>query len=847
MLGLIPIASPVPPTAPGARVESRAPWRDLAGRRVLVVSDGEGLAAEIAERLAAAGAEAEAVTVRETVRAHASRYRGRLLGAGELAGRLTSGPLPDWVFFLPGYTARARPEQRFRPEEGLYVHGVARTLFHILSAVGRRWVERGSGGFAVVTRADGSFGLTGARSADALAGLLHATARALHVELPAVRTVALDIGASVPPGATADRLLDLASDATYGHTELGLAGSAAYTTTLVPAYEQPSDVPGADGRLPLERGDTVLATGGARGVTARVVRMMAEEVPCRYVLLGTTDLVDVKAALGVGDRDELLHMSPEALGEHKRRQFAAMRRDDPTLLPPAFERHWARIAGSLEVLQTVTHLRDLGARAEYRRLDVTDGPAARRFAEETVRAGGPVQALLHGAGVETSKPLCGKTRESWERTIAVKADGLYNLSPALGDATRLIMLFGSAAGTYGNPGQIDYAGASEFLTTAAHRLAADFPAARVRSVAWPAWAEVGMAVRPSSRAALEGRDIPFMKVSEGLAWAGALLRSPSRVPTCLTLGYRGMPPETAVTRATAPWSSLRAGRGRLVDLCHETGPERWETRWTYQPGLDAGLADHRVDGNVRVPMAFFLELVCQAAAACLDRPGGFSLRDLRMHQPLVLAPDRPRELRTTLVRESDGSLRVSVESSPVRPDHGRVPVTLRHASAAVHPPTGDRTPPRLIETDLPESEPVPLDGLAEQFATQGITYGPAFRGTLSCRRERHGGLRLARLRTEGALAADLRGPSFFDVGLLDLALQTLAGHPGARTGGLPTALTEAVVHTAPGAGHREGWAAVDTRDERLNVTLADPAGQVLAEIRGLELTRRESEGTGKAT
>ncbi|MER7039925.1 SDR family NAD(P)-dependent oxidoreductase [Streptomyces microflavus] len=830
MLGLIPIATPV---------ELRQARHALTGRRVLVLSDGESLAAETLDRLAAAGAEAEAVTVRETVRADASGYCGRLLGAEELAGRLASGPLPDWVFFLPGYTARARPEQRFRPEEGLYTHGVTRTLFHTLSQVGRRWLERGSGGFAVVTRADGRFGLSGARSGDALAGLLYGAVRALHVEIPVIRTVVLDIGASVSAGTAADRLLDLASDGSHGHIELGLAGSRSYTTTLVTAYEQPSDVPGADGRLPLERGDTVLATGGGRGVTARVVRMMAEEVPCRYVLLGTTDLVDVKAALGVGDRDQLLHMSPEELAGHKQRQFAAMRRDDPALLPPAFERHWARIANSLEILQTVTHLRDLGARAEYRCLDVTDGRVTRRFAEEVVRAGGPVQALLHGAGVETSKPLCGKTRESWERTIAVKTGGLYNLSPVLGDATRLIMLFGSAAGTYGNPGQIDYAGASEFLSTAAHRLAADFPLARVRSVAWPAWAEVGMAMRPSSRAALERRDIPFMKVSEGLAWAGALLRSPSRIPTCLTLGYRDMPEETMATRATAPWNSARATRGRLVDLCYETGPDRWETRWTYQPELDGALGDHRVDGNIRVPIAFFAELVCQAAAACLDEPGGFTLRDLRVHQPLTLAPDRPRELRATLVRRQDGSLRVSVESSPVRPDHGWIPVTLQHASAEVRPLSGQQTVPR-IETVFPHSESVPVAGVAEQFAAQGIEYGPAFREITSCRRERDSALHLVHLRAGAGWPADLRGPSFFDVGLLDLALQTLVFHPGSRAGGLPTAVDELIVHTALGDCCSEGWAVVDAGDEQLNVTLADPAGHVMAEIRNLELTGRES-------
>ncbi|MEU3371811.1 SDR family NAD(P)-dependent oxidoreductase [Streptomyces sp. NPDC006660] len=828
MLGMIPTATPV---------TLREVRHDLAGRHVLVIGDGDGLGDETLARLRAAGSHTEAVTVRETVRPYASKHPGPLLGAEELAERLATGPLPDWVFFLPGFTARARPTQGFRPEEGLYAGGLTRTLFHTLSPLGRRWQERGAGGFAVVTRADGMFGQSGARPGDPLAGLLHGTVRALHAELPVIRTVALDIGPSVSVAAVADRLLDLASDPSHGHIERGLAGNQAYATTLVPAFEGPADVPGAEGRLPLERGDTVLATGGGRGVTARVVRMMAEEVPCRYLLLGTTDLVNVRAALGVGDRDELLRMSAAELDEHKRRQFTAMRRDDPALLPPAFERHWARISNSLEVLRTVTRLRDLGARAEYRCLDVTDAHATRRFAEDLVRTTGPVQALLHGAGVETSRNLCGKTRDSWERTVAVKTAGLYNLSPVLGDETRLVMLFGSAAGTYGNPGQIDYAGASEFLTTAAYRLAADFPAARVRSVAWPAWDEVGMAVRPSSRAALEQRNVRFMEVSEGLRWAGALLRSPSRVPTCVTLGYEDMPSEATTTRDTAPWGSARANRGHLVDLCHETGPGHWEVRWTYQPELDAALADHQVDGMVRVPFAFFIELVCQTAAACLGDSAGFTLRALRMHQPLTLAPGRPRQLRAVMARATDGTLRVGVESSPIRPDHSWVPVTLQHMNAEMEPLTGQKPAPR-IAVPLDRSEPVPVAGLAERFAANGIVYGPAFREIVSCRRD--GAIHLAELRSGAGWDADVRGRSFFDVGLLDLALQTLVFHPGARHGGLPTAVEELVVHTELGGSRSEGWAMVDTADNNLSVTLADSAGRVMAQIRNLELTGRES-------
>ncbi|MGW8375616.1 SDR family NAD(P)-dependent oxidoreductase [Streptomyces sp. ODS28] len=825
---MIPVATPC---------TLRPVQHDFAGRRVLVVSDGEGLAGEVAARLTACGAEAEVVTVRETVRHHAGRYAGAAVTAEELAQRLTGGTLPDWVFFLDGCTARARTDRPFHPADGMYAAGTMRTLFHILSPLGRRWVERGAGGFAVVSVTDGRFGLSGARTLDPLTGVLHGMARALHSEVPVIRTVVLDAAPSTPAGQVADRLLDLASDGSHPHREVGLAGPHAYTTTLVPAFEQPSDLPGAEGELPLDRTSTVVATGGARGVTAEVVRTMASHVPCRYLLLGTTEVANVRAALGVGDRDELLHMTAEQLDEHKRRQFAAMREKDSTLLPPAFERHWSKITNSLEILRTLARMRDMGARAEYVRLDVTDAYRTRRFCDETLASAGPVHALLHGAGIETSSALCSKTRESWERTAAVKTGGLYNLTPLLSEETRLVMLFGSAAGTYGSPGQIDYAGASEFLSVAAHRLAADFPAARVRSVAWPAWAEVGMAVRPSSRLALEQRDVEFMKVAEGVAWADALMRSPGRVPAQLTLGYRGMPAEATSNRTIAPWNAAPRSRLRLVDTCHETGPDTWDLRWTYQPELDAGLADHRVGGSARVPFAHFVELVCQSVHACLGETGGFTVTGLRLLRGLSLAPERCREVRVTVERRSPSALDVCVTSSPVLPDHTWLPVTLEHLTATVRldPPPGQRAVVPALPDDAAE---VPVEGLAERFEANGITYGPAFRELVSCRR--HGTRHHVELRTLADWNEDVRGRSVLNVGLLDLALQSLCFHPSTRRGGLPTAVAELRVHAGPGDATAEGLAVLDAQDEQLNVTLADTGGRTLLEVRDLTLTRPDT-------
>ncbi|MEU4802861.1 SDR family NAD(P)-dependent oxidoreductase [Actinosynnema sp. NPDC023587] len=821
MYGLVPV--PVPGDRPPAR-------RGFPGRRVLVVSDGSGLAPEVTALLAADGVEVDAVSVREATPAHSPVRWGREVTAEELARRVAEGSGPDWVFFLTGYTARARPADPLSPVDGLYAQGLARALFAVLTPLGRRWKDRTGVGFAVVTRSDGRFGSSGARTVDPLIGVLHGVTRAVRGELPGVRTVVLDVPPSLPPGAVADRLLDLAADDRRGHVESGWTGEEETTTVLTPAYGRPADLPGADRPLPLDGDSLVLATGGARGVTAEVVLSLASRVPCRYLLVGASPLVDVRAALGTSDRDYLLTMSAEELDGHRLRQFRAMREHDPALTPAVFERHWRKIAHSLESLRTVARVRELGARAEYVPLDLTDAYATRRFCQELLAGPGAPTALLHGAGVEHSRALGDKTAESWRRTFAVKVNGLYNLSPLLGDATRLVLLFGSAAATFGNAGQVDYSGANEFFTVLAHRLAVELPAARVRSVAWPAWDEVGLAVRSSSRLALEHRGVGFMGVAEGVAWAEALLRSPAHVPQ-VTIGYEDLPAEFTATRRIAPARSAGSTGFRLVDAVAEAAPGHWEARWTYLPDLDRAFADHRVGNSARLPVAAFVELVCQAVGVVHREDSGFTIRDLRVRQPLVPAADRRRPVRITVDRTGPRTLRVVVRSSAVLPDGTWVPRSLEHARAEVDLTPVPAHPDIAVSGGL---WPVPITGGLD-LAAIGISYGPAFQGLGRCLGD-EAGVRHVELRAQRGWNADARGRSYFNIGLLDLALQALAAKTAPPPGGLPTAIAELVVRAGLGDARAEGWAVLDALDPALDVTVTDSFGSVLVEVRGLELT-----------
>jgi len=446
-----PAAPPEPALLTPVLVESHAgpSTVDWHRRSVLVLGDGGDLAIAVDGALRAAGARTECVTLRETVRMHVDERAGQIMTAAEVAKRLRDEPQPDWLFVLSGYTAPRTTG--LAPVDAVHVRPALGALREVLAA-------RPGGPVAAVTALDGRFGATGAVPLDPVAGALPGLLRGLgHVP-----SRVLDVAASVDLREVARELLAFA-DGPADHRELGFDGTTRVTPSLAAARL------GRETGLPLEPGSTVVAAGGARGRSADVLVAMAREVPCRYVLLGRTPLVNIYAALGVGDRDHVLSMSAEEFDGHRTRQRESLRAN-PDFSEEAFEAYWARLARSFDVMRTIGRMRDAGAQVEYVQQDVTDSHAVRRLGQELRARGLRIHGLVHAAAHgDESGP------EAWDRTIATRINGFYHLVPLLDDQVRLVALLGCAGGSAESAG-------SGFLVPLADRLAAEFPRARIRAV-----------------------------------------------------------------------------------------------------------------------------------------------------------------------------------------------------------------------------------------------------------------------------------------------------------------------------------------------------------------------------
>ncbi|MGW4233403.1 type I polyketide synthase [Streptomyces sp. NPDC004980] len=136
-------------------------------------------------------------------------------------------------------------------------------------------------------------------------------------------------------------------------------------------------------------------------------------------------------------------------------------------------------------------LTELGARVTFAACDVSDR-AALEAVLASVPAEHPLTTVVHTAAVLDDAMLGALTPAQLDRVLRVKAVGARNLD----DLTRglglsAFVLFSSATGITGTPGQANYAPGNAYLDALAfHRRAAGLPAT---SVSWGQWAGEGIA------------------------------------------------------------------------------------------------------------------------------------------------------------------------------------------------------------------------------------------------------------------------------------------------------------------------------------------------------------------
>lgn len=326
-----------------------------------------------------------------------------------------------------------------------------------------------------------------------VAGLLKAIAREI-------------AGARVGVVCTRDRSLSEAVECVLNERRLeGSEREVVYdgATRLARRFREAPGVTEASARLELNSDSVVLATGGARGVTAVLMDALLRDYQCTVVALGRS----VPEA-GPEDADD-----PAVEEEY----YAQRMRRNPHTTAAEMKREFEKTRACWESHRTIQRLSTLGGKVEYMVADVTDRKQIAGVIRQIASKYGRIDLLVHGAGVQKSMHLESRGLAEFRRAFSVKVGGLRHLT----DQYRMefgrppvVHVLTSAYSVFGNDGQHDYGAANETLDRLCGMSAAG-EGPGWSSIAWLAWDGIGMTRGSEYRALSKRRGLSGLTAEDG--------------------------------------------------------------------------------------------------------------------------------------------------------------------------------------------------------------------------------------------------------------------------------------------------------------------------------------------
>ncbi|MBO2561912.1 SDR family NAD(P)-dependent oxidoreductase [Shewanella algae] len=501
---------------------------------------------------------------------------------------------------------------------------------------------KGRRAFITVARMDGQLGFSG-QPCELNQSALFGLTKTLAQEWPQVHCRALDLAPELDASALASQVMDALYSPSQDPLEWGKSAAGRVTLVATSADDQnAADTGMAPCRL--DSSDKILVTGGAKGVTLDCALALARQSGSHFILAGRSKALALEA---FPDWAQGLES-----GQLKAAAITALLAKGQKPSPKEVEALIKPLVNALEIHAALKRFEAIGASAEYLSLDVSN-PDAVASTLAPIQALAPISGLIHGAGVLADKHIADKTLAELELVTGTKVGGLSALLRALApnkkaaEHLKLLALFSSAAGFYGNTGQSDYAMANEILNKTAHRLHHELPTTRVISFNWGPW-DGGM-VNAALKQMFESRGVYVIPREAGAKlFAEAIL---ARSEPQLLIG-----------------SSMQ-GPGGKQGLNHIDVPEAQAGPQTLSRSIKrqelALLEDHCIGGNPVWPTVCALQWMLQSAQSLFG--GDWRAVDYKLLKGVVFDTDEKR-LQLSLTLGTDGELQASI-SCDERPQY----------------------------------------------------------------------------------------------------------------------------------------------------------------------------------
>jgi acyl transferase domain-containing protein len=482
-----------------------------------------------------------------------------------------------------------------------------------------------------ISRLGGAFGIEGMSKADPVSGGLAGLVKTAAKEWDHVHCKAMDIPANRSSVKLAGIIVEEALK--QGPLETGISDDGLCQVSLNTSIVNES----TEKINPFEKGDVLIITGGARGVTAEVAVAMAKSCQTDLLLLGRSPL-PIQEASWLAELNEESAIK-KAIIQHKTDKVG----------PAEIEKEYKQILANREIIYNLKRMQDSGVNVSYHSVDIRDKSALGNVISEARNKSGNIAGIIHGAGVLADRLIEDKTREQFQQVYSTKVDGLQNLLQSCEkDKLKVLVMFSSSTARFGRKGQADYAIANEILNKTAQQQQVKRPDCRVLSVNWGPW-DGGM-VTPQLKKLFESEGVGVIPLKAGADYLLQEISQQGPVEVVLLGSEPEM--ESEQTADAARNESLH-----LVSALH-INIEEYPV-----------LLSHVMNGKAVLPAALIAEWL--AHGAMHNHPGlsfiGFN--DFRVLKGVIIEKDGSRDLQImagqTVMRGEEDHVHVELRSGAI--------------------------------------------------------------------------------------------------------------------------------------------------------------------------------------
>ncbi len=348
----------------------------------------------------------------------------------------------------------------------------------------------------------------------------------------------------------------------------------------------------------LNQNSVILITGGARGITAEIAFELAKHYKPTLILIGRSQLPG---------KEDPRYNALTGARELKAKIIELIREDGKPVSIPHVEAEYKKLVKDREIRNNINKLEATTGKVVYHNLDVRDSQALTQLIEDIYKEYGKIDAVIHSAGIIEDALIKDKDTESFCRVFDTKVSSALTLLNSLKlDSLQYLFLFSSVVSRTGNAGQSDYVAANEVLNKLA--LAAQSKmSGRAASIMWGPW-RGGMA-QPELEEIFAQYGWSMIGVPAGcnvfLNELLCLQKTESEMLFVAELIDQNKRQAAGARLHQAELLVNGNGSGNRYEYIFELDPQQ----------VDVFLQDHAFGGVPVVPMAYAIELMCEAVCS----------------------------------------------------------------------------------------------------------------------------------------------------------------------------------------------------------------------------------------